>query len=253
MKAPMRALLVAGAALRAGIALSVPPLVTGDVPVADRGQLELYVGALYQKDGTVERAIPAIEVVFGVSTRQEITLEVPYISADGQQGFGDVILGTKVLILSETTGSPGLAGSFEVKLATGNQSRELGTGAPEYGLLLRSQKSRGRFTLMANLGYTFVSEPNVDGVPQARRNVGFAALGLEISVSEAFHSLTEVYWRSSDTPGEPARVSADLGFKYGLVPHLSIHAAVGTSLRAEGLGGPQIRVYAGLKWDFVVF
>jgi hypothetical protein len=253
MKPIARALLVSGLVLKAGIALSVPPLVTGDVPIADRGQIELYVGALYQKDGTVERAIPATEIVLGVSRWQEITLEVPYVSAVGQQGFGDFVLGTKLLILSETAERPGLAGSFEVKFANGNQVKGLGTGAPEYGLLLRSQKSWGRFTLMGNLGYAFVNEPMQDGVAQTRRNFGFAAIGLEIAVSEAFHPLAEVYWRSADTPGEPARVSADLGFKYALVRHLSIHASVGTSLRAESLGGPQIRVYAGLKWDFVVF
>ncbi len=68
-------------------------------------------------------------------------------------------------------------------------------------------------------------------------------------MSAAFHPLAEFYWRSSDTPGEPARVSGDVGFKCALVPHLSLQAAVGTSLRPEGLGGPQIRVYGGLKWD----
>jgi hypothetical protein len=253
MKAPARALLVAGVALRAGIALSVPPLVTGDVPIADRGQFELYVGVLYEENGTVEREIPTTEFVLGVSTWQEVTLEVPYVSAGGQQGFGDIVLGTKLLILSETAGRPGLAGSFEVKLASGSQPKGVGTGAPEYGLLLRSQKTLGLFTVMANLGYTFVSEPSENGVPRTRRNVGFAALGLEIGVSEAFHPLAEVYWRSSDTPGEPARVSGDLGFKLAFAQHLSVRAAVGTSLRPESLGGPQIRAYGGLKWDFVVF
>ncbi len=75
-----------------------------------------------------------------------------------------MVLGTKLLVLSETAGRPGMAGSFEVKLATGNQSKDLGTGALEYGLLLRSQKSWGGFTLMGNLGYTFVSEPTENGV-----------------------------------------------------------------------------------------
>jgi hypothetical protein len=253
MKAPARALLVSGLVLKAGIGLAIPPLVMGDVPTANRGEIELYVGALYQKDGTVEREVPFTEIVLGVSTWQEITLEVPYVSQEGQQGFGDAVLGTKLLLLRETAGRPALAGSFEVKLATGNQVKGLGTGAMEYGLLLRSQKTWGRFTPMANLGYTIVNDPRQDGVTQARRNVGFAALGVEIGVTEAFHPLAEIYWRSSDTPSGPARVSADIGFKYAVMRHLSVHSAVGTSLRPESLGGPQIRVYGGLKWDFVVF
>ena len=253
MRALWRALLVGGLLLKASLAHAVPPLVMGDVPTADRGGIDLYVGTGYEKDGTAERQVPFTELVLGVSSWQEITFEIPYLSQGGQQGFGDAVLGTKLLLLRETAGRPGLAGSFEWKLTTGSPSKNLGTGAMEYDLRLRSQKTWGRFTLLANVGYTFVNEPTKDGVLLGRRNVGFVAVGQEIEPFDGLHLLAEVYWRNSDTPGEPARVSADLGFKYALVRHLSVHAAVGTSLRRENLGGPQIRAYGGLKWDFVAF
>jgi hypothetical protein len=248
-----RIIVIGGLVLEAGIALAIPPLVIGDVPTAERGGIELYVGTRYQKDGAIGRQVPFTEIVLGVSTWQEITFEIPYLSQGGQQGFGDAVLGTKLLVLRETADRPGLAGSFEWKLTTGSPSRGLGTGFMEYDLRLRSQKSWSWFTLLANVGYTFVNEPRKDGVILDRRNVGFAAVGQDVEPVDGLHLLSEVYWRSSDTPGEPARVSADIGFKYAFFRHLSVHAAAGTSLRRESLGGPQLRVYDGLKWDFVAF
>jgi len=155
--------------------------------------------------------------------------------------------------LRETAERPGLAGSFEWKLATGSQAKGLGTGSMEYGLRLRSQKTWSWFTLLANAGYTFVSEPRENGTALRRRNVGFLALGQEYELVAGFRLLSELYWESADVPGEPARVAADAGVKYGLAHHLSVHAAVGTSLRPGSLGGPQLRSYAGLKWDFTAF
>ena len=32
--------------------------------------------------------------------------------------------------------------------------------------------------------------------------------------------------------------------------HLSVHAAIGKSLREGNRGGPDLRVYVGLKWEF---
>jgi Putative MetA-pathway of phenol degradation len=253
MRSRRTASVLAVALLHAGTAYAVPPLVMGDVPTADPGDVELYMGIGYEKNGTAGWQTPFTEVVLGVSSWQEITVEVPFLLQGGQHGFGDAVLGTKVLLLRETGERPGLAGSFEWKLTTGSQSKGLGTGAMEYDLRLRSQKTWSWFTLLANVGYTFVNEPRENGTALERRNVGFLALGQEYELLAGFGLLSEFYWKSADVPGEPARVAADVGFKYGLAHHLSVHAAVGTSLRPASLGGPQLRSYAGLKWDFTAY
>lgn len=242
MKAWGRILLASGTLLQAGVGRAVPPLVIGDVPTADPGGVELYLGSRYERDGAAAWQVPFAEVVVGVSSWQEVTLELLYLSQGGERGIGDAVLGTKLLLLPERDERPGLAGSFEWKLTTGNQAKGLGSGSMEYDFRVRSQKTWGRFTLLGNLGYTLVPE---------RRNVGFAALGQELELVPGLRLLADVYWRSADTPGEPARVAGDLGFKCGVVEHLSVHAAVGTSLRRESLGGPQVRAYAGVKGDFV--
>lgn len=250
---PGHALFACWALFQAGVAGAVPPLVIGDVPTADPGVIEAYLGTRYQTDGAVERQVPFTEVVLGVSRWQELTVEMPYLSQGGERGIGDAVLGTKLLLLSEADGRPGLASSFEWKLATGSQSKGLGTGSMEYDLRLRSQKTWGWFTLLGNLGYSVVSSPSVDGVVQERRNVGFAGLGSEVELAPGFRLLGEAYWRSADVPGEPARVAGDLGFKWGVLSHLAVHAAAGTSLRRESLGGPGLRAYAGVKGDFAAF
>lgn len=229
---------------------AVPPLVVGDVPTADKHHVEWYVGTRYQKTDTIERQIPFTEVVYGISDRQEVTFEVPYLASQGHQGFGDAVVGTKYQFLKETDRYPGVAGSFEAKLDTGSQAKGFGTGAMEYDLQLRSQKTFGWFTGIVNLGYTFVGEPEENGVKQKRRDVVFTAFAQEYQIALKTKLLSEVYWENSDTPHSPHRLAADVGFKHQLLPHLAIHAAIGKSLREGNVGGPKLRVYAGIKVEF---
>lgn len=231
---------------------AVPPLVAGDVPTADKNHVEWFIGMRYQKTDSIERQIPFTELVYGISERQEITFEIPYLSIDGNHGFGDAVLGTKFQFIKEAERIPGVAGSFELKLDNGSQTRGLGTGAKEYDLRLRSQKSWAWFTGLINIGYTFVGEPNVDGVHLRRDNVLFSAFAQEFEIDPKTKILSEIYWRNSDEPGDPDRFAFDVGFKYRLFPNLAVHAAIGKSLREDNIGGPDLRVYAGVKMEFPV-
>ena len=221
-------------------AAAVQPLVTGDVPTADKNHVEIYLGVRYQETDGIERQLPFAEIVYGLTERQEITFEISHLSVDGQHGFGDAVLGTKYLILNETDQRPGIAGSFELKLDNGDASKGLGTGAVEYEFRLRAQKAFGRFTGLVNAGYTITDQ----------RDVVFLAFAQEYRVSAKLVLLSETYWRSSAEPGGPNRFAGDVCFKYHLAKHLDVHAAVGKSLRSANRGGPDLRVYAGIKLEF---
>jgi Putative MetA-pathway of phenol degradation len=234
----MSAWLIASAIL-ARPAAAVQPLVTGDVPTADKNHVEIYLGMGYQETDGMERQLPFTEIVYGLTERQEITFEISYLSVDGQHGFGDAVLGTKYLILPETDQRPGIAGSFELKLANGDASRGLGTGALEYDFRLRAQKTFSWFTGLVNAGYTITDQ----------RDVVFLAFAQEYRVSAKLVLLSELYWRSSAGSDEPNRFAGDVGFKYPLVKHLDVHAAVGKSLRSADRGGPARRIYAGIKLE----
>lgn len=242
--------LAASCALSHQVVYAVPPLVSGDVPTAERGHAELFVGTRYKKTGTIERQLPFTELVYGISDRQEVTFEMTYLSTDGQHGFGDIVLGTKYQLMREAASAPGLAGSFEWKLKNGSQRRGLGTGAMDYDVRLRTQKTVNWLTVMGNVGYTFVGEPVVDGVRDDRRNVLLLACAQEWAVGPKAALLSEVYWRNDEEPHMPHRLAADVGFKWRLLPRLVVHAAIGKSLREANRGGPKLQMYAGLKLEF---
>jgi hypothetical protein len=229
-----------------------PPLITGDVPTADKGRFEWYMGARYQENesGDPARLFPFTELVYGISDRQELTFETAGLSKDGRYGLTDSVLGTKFVFLKEAPLRPGIAGSFELKLPTGDESRGLGTGELDYNLRLRSQKTWGWFTAIGNAGYTFVTDPEFGGVTTSTENVWLLTFGQEYQVAQRTKLLSELYFVSREEPGEPNRLAANVGFKHKLIEDLTVHAAIGTSVREANRGGPDLRLYGGLKWEF---
>lgn len=234
-----------------GLLWAQPPLAVGDAPTADKGHFEWYLGTLYQKAGELERDFPSTEVVYGISNRQEFTFEIPYLLLPSGRGFGDAVLGSKFQIVPERGGRPGVSLSFELKLANGRVSEGLGTGALDYDLLLRTQKSVGIFTGIANFGYMVVGGPEgAGGADQERRNQWFAAFSPRARVFSKTELLSEIYWENSDEPGEPHRLAGDIGLAQQISPHFEVHGAVGKCLRHGNLGGPSLRVYTGIKLEF---
>lgn len=249
----IRALFAAALFLAAApVCYGPPPMVTGDVPTADKGMVEWYLGARYQESesGNPSRLLPFTELVYGLSDRQELTFEIAGLSKDHEYGLTDSVVGTKYIFLKETGQRPGIAGSFELKLPTGDESRGLGSGEFDYDLRLRAQKTWGWFTGIGNVGYTFVTDPEFGGVTTSTENVWLLTFGQEYRITEKTRLLSEIYFVSREEPGDANRLAANIGFKHKLRDNLAVHAAVGKSLREDARGGPDMRVYVGLKWEF---
>src|SRR5262245_4534897 len=87
-----------------------PPLVTGDVPTADKRMFEWYLGARYQESdsGNPSRLLPFSELVYGITDRQELTFEIAGLSQDHEYGVSDAVVGTKFVFLKETASLPGI-------------------------------------------------------------------------------------------------------------------------------------------------
>ena len=223
----------------------------GDVPPADAGVLETYIGARYQESetGRVSRLLPHTELTYGITKWWEATLEFDWISEREHRGWGDSIVGTKVLLLGETPHRPGLAFSAECKLPTGDEERGLGTGETDYGVRLRTQKTWGRFTLIGNAGYGWLTEPSVPGGREARENTLFLGLGQEYKIGPRTKLLSEILWRTREEPGDANRLAGNVGIKHRVTDELSIHGAIGGSLREHAIGGPELRVYIGIKYE----
>ncbi len=227
-----------------------PPLVTGDVPTADQGTFEWYVGGLYQDSGSISRALPFTELVYGLTKRWEVTAETAFLSTQGEHGLGDLVLGTKYVLLPETEQLPGVAVSFDASLPTGDETKGLGSGAPEFDLRVRTQKTFGTFTPILNFGYVILEEPKIGGIRQPREDYVRASAALEWQVAERTKLLTEIYGRGKDEPTGEYRIAAQVGFKHKFSDTLQIHGAVGRSLRDHAKGGPDLRVYLGVRINF---
>lgn len=228
-----------------------PPLVTGDVPTADKGTFEWYMGGLYQDSGrSIERALPFTELVYGLSERWEVTAETAHLSREGEHGISDTVLGTKYVVLPETEQTPGVGLSFETSLPTGDEDRGLGSGAFEYEFRARAQKSFGFFTPIVNVGYTLCGEPTINGVTEARRDTWRASCAQEWQVAKRTKLLSEVYGRTSDDPNGEDRFAGQVGFKQKVSENLQLHGAIGRSLRSGQSGGPELRAYLGVRYNF---
>lgn len=227
-----------------------PPLITGDVPTADKGAFEWYVGLAYEDGGATERALPHTELVYGLATNWEISIETDFLSTQGHHGFGDVGLETKYCFLTETEQRPGVSFAAGVGLPTGNEDKGLGAGAADFSLEARAQKTFGFFTPMLNLGYVWQNEPTIGGVHQNRRDYVTAAFGQAWQLSEHAYLLSEIYGRGKDEPGGEYEIAAQIGFKYEFSESFQVHGAVGRSLRDHAKGGPDLRVYLGCEISF---
>jgi hypothetical protein len=229
-----------------------PPLLTGDVPTADKLRFELYMGFRYQESesGEPARQIPFTELVYGLTDRQELTFEIAYLSQQHEHGFGDAVVGTKYQFLKETEARPGIAGSFELKLPTASESKGLGTGEFDYDIRLRTQKTWAWFTVIGNAGYTFLTDPEFGGVETTKDNVWFFSFAQEYQIATNTRLLSEVYLVTREEPGEHNRLAANIGFKQKIFKDLTLHGSVGKSLREANRGGPDLRAYVGFKWEF---
>jgi hypothetical protein len=226
-------------------------LITGDVPAADKGTVELYTGVRYQDTGTIQRQMPHVELVYGLADGWEISAEGNYLSRRGAHGLDDYVIATKIVLVRESAAAPGIGASYEFKFDNANAERGLGSGGNEHDIRLRAQKTFSRITPILNVGYVFVPDATVGGRRSAREDVWRASIAQEWQATKTLKLLSEIYWRAPDEPGDAARLGWNVGLKHTLREGLAWHAAVGESLRAGNRGGPDCRAYVGLKFEFV--
>ena len=233
-------------------ASAIPPLVSGDVPTAEHRTYELFVGYLATDSGPVTtHQIPFWELVYGLTPRQELTVEAPLVLRDeasgSTAGLGDAVVGTKYHLLGQPSEDSGLSASLEITLPTGDADRGLGSGAVDVDLRGRAGGRLGKEIVYANLGHTWVSQQDED---EPREDTWFLALVWDHPLAAKARLLAEVYGKTADEPEAPDRVAATVGTKLKLPHRQQVHLSVGRSLRSGAEGGPNLRVYAGWRRDF---
>ncbi|HEY3898338.1 MAG TPA: transporter [Chthoniobacter sp.] len=233
-------------------AQAVPPLVTDDAVSAEYQTFEIFSGFDYERDNHTlgDRAVPYTEFNYGIFPRAEITIAIPYLSLDGHDGFGDVVLGSRYEFVKESEKMPCISMSFEWKLHNGDVARGLGTGKFDYNVMLSTQKTWGWFTAFLETNFDFTGNPQIDGVTERSYNIWFAGFAQQYQVSKTFDFLTEIYCQRGAAPGQPNQIAAGAGFEWEFVHGLALQAEIGKSIRESSRGGPDIRGYVGLHWTF---
>lgn len=230
-----------------------PPLSTGDVPTAVNGILEIYAGQHEQtaQDGTIARETET-EFAYGVNDQLECSMDIAYLRQQQGNGWGDPTVGMKWMFLPESAAKPGLAFSLKCELPTASADKGLGRGAPVWAGRFRAQKTWGRFTGMANLGYSLVNEPVIRGTKAARVNPWFTAFAAEIKLAPKTALLAEIFWQTREKPGASNRIACNIGFKQKITSNLRLHGAIGKSLRDHNAAGPKLNLFIGFKYELAV-
>jgi hypothetical protein len=136
------------------------PLDTEDTGTAERVEVE--VAAFYQSATHSDSGGLAVAVNVGLFHNLEasiagtLALDDP---ADGgvRGGLGDSFLAVKYRFLDEAPPWPALLTRFTLQLPTGDETRGLGEGDVNVGLLLAASRTLGPVTLTGNVGYTITT------------------------------------------------------------------------------------------------
>ena len=63
-------------------------------------------------------------------------------------------------------------------------------------------------------------------------------------------SASQIYGKTSDEPGGEDRLAMQIGFKHKFSGKFQVHGAIGRSVRADQEGGPALRAYLGVRFNF---
>jgi hypothetical protein len=223
---------------------------------------------LYGLDGDILR-IPSIGLSFGLGSIAELQLDSGYnrmhvtsrgdgplaaaltFTGDNTGAVEDVVVGTKIRIVPETAGRPGIGVRFATKLPNASNETGLGTDMTDFAMTVLVGKTVQSLRVVGNVGFAIIGDPTrlasqhdplLYGVSIARalRPTGFEVVG-EWSGR----------WlpSESDAPGAENRSALRAGARYTYGPaRLDGALIVGLTDADPGLG-----FTVGATWVFDAF
>lgn len=121
------------------------------------------------------------------------------------QGMGDITTSLQRSILKEETSMLNLSAKAEIKIATADTSKGLGTGVNDYFVEMLGSKTIEKFTAKASIGYAMLGTPGAITVNEDGKNTANVTL-----------SFNNIYYGSLGAAYELGeRLSANAGFEYG--------------------------------------
>jgi hypothetical protein len=255
------------------------PLVTEDPETIGAGRLLVEGGIDRAQDqqypvsglrGDLWR-VPTIGLSFGLSSIAELQIDgglfdslsirsrnpqAPLASlltatGDSTHDFEDVVVATKIRVLSETAERPALGIRFSTKLPDASNESGLGTDSMDFHVLLLGAKTVESIRVVANLGVGILSDP-VQGNRQ--NDVLMYGLSFARAMTQAAELVGEVNGRLSVRSGDPfpgteSRGLLKLGARY---THSSVRFDGGVFFGLTTID-PTIGFTAGFTYVFNAF
>lgn len=247
MRWPRAAGLILLAALpsMAGAAL---PLETEDTGTTERVEVE--VAAVYQSATDGDSGDLAVAVNVGVLVNLEASVAGTLAVDDPaggktESGLGDAFLGVKYRFLDEATPWPALLARVTLQLPTGDETRGLGEGHVNIGLLLAASRTLGAVILTGNVGYTVTTG-------DADADVVLLTASVEWAVSGPWRVVGEVVGEIAVGRDADDTAVVRLGFTWdvfdagdakGLLRKATLAGAVGVDLTSAS---PDVNAVIGL-------
>ncbi len=275
-RAALLAAMIAGGATEA--AAQQRPLVTEDPETIGSGLVLLEAGIDQQRDisypasglrGNLIR-LPTIGVSFGVSSiaelqvdgglynRLDITSRVPaplsnqlHLTGDRTSSIEDLVVATKVRLLSETASRPAVGVRFATRLPNASNESGLGLDTTDFFVSALVGKTVQSIRFVGNGGLGILADP-VRGDRQ--NDVLTYGLSVARAIREGLEVVGELNGRLDTRDGEPpigteSRGSLRVGGRFTRATvRIDAGAIIGTTSR-----DPSIGFTAGLTWVFKGF
>jgi hypothetical protein len=232
------------------------PLATEDAYNVGARGLEAEFGLDFAKaDGGKEYGPTAVGT-YGLLDFLDVAAEIPVVfvdpnEGDGASGIGDIAFRAKVVPFGSEEAGPTFAVVPEVKVATGDEGKGLGSGTNDFGGLAVLSYAAGRVTLHGNVGYAYAvpkegAGEGAAGVAVAAEVAAFGPVTLaceflaELSKEKAEEGTEEIENGAGKYP-----TAAGGGFSVAALENLALDAGVTLGL---GAADGETAVTAGATW-----
>lgn len=194
-------------------------------------------------DSNVDAWVLDLYAKYGIMDNWEVGLNVPYLNispdvGDSQSGIGDMNIWTKYRFLGEDKNCCGLAAGVNVKLATGDDAKGLGTGETDWmPFIMGTFKASDQVVLGAKVGYDIIGEP--EGVSVDDEWVGTIWGGFMVKPN-----LGIVAELKGNTQEGKDPLALDAGVTYGISENVGFTAGGGVGLNDAA---PDWHIFAAIK------
>jgi len=224
------------------------PLSTDDAWTLEQGGVQLEFGFdAIRQDSHDREFSPSLTLSYGLSENVDISLGTGYLflhpnEGKKEKGLTDTRLKLKYRWMNEKDWRPALALTGSLKIPTASESKELGSGQPDFSInAIVTKNLNQRWVLHLNLGVTFIGAEHGDNELNYSLGCQFVVTNKWALVGEVF-GINNLNGRKGDDP-----FSTLLGTTYLIKDNIVLDAGVEIGMSKAS---PDFRFSTGLTLLF---